>query len=68
MLDPNSNYRGIPSINNFYCVLTHSPHRYYTHSQQPVLCTKPCGGHGQPNELPQYTTQCEEEDQRTQQG
>ena len=47
---------------------SHSPHRHYTHSQQPVHCTKPCGGHEQADGLPQYTIQCEGEDQRTQQG
>ena len=46
----------------------HFPHRHYTHSQQPVHCTKPCGGHGQADGLPRYTRQCEVEDQRTQQG
>ena len=47
---------------------SHFPHRHYTHSQQPVHCTKPCGGHGQADELSRYTTQCEGEDQRAQQG
>ena len=47
---------------------SHFPHRHYTHSQQPVHCTKPCGGLGQADGLPQYIIQYAEDDQRTQQG
>ena len=67
-LTPGPNYRGIPSIKCSLMCPSHFPHRHYTHSQQPVHCTKPCGGHGQADELSRYTTQCEGEDQRTQQG
>ena len=54
------NYRGIPSIKHSLICPSHSPHRHYTHSQQPVHCTKPCGGHGRPDKLPQYTNHCGE--------
>ena len=65
--DPNFN-RSIRSLKYSWMWPSHFPHRHYTHSQQPIHCTKPCGGHGQADDLPQFTTQCEEEDQRTQQG
>ena len=42
----------------------HSPHRHYTHSQQPVNYTKPCDGRGQADGLPRYTRQCAGEDQQ----
>ena len=67
-LTPGPNYRSILSVKYSLMWPSHFPHRHYTHSQQPVHCTKPCGGHGHPDGLPRYTSQCEGEDQRTQQG
>ena len=45
--------------------MRHFPYRHCIQSQQPVHCTKPCGGYGWPDELPQYTIQCEGCDQWT---
>ena len=57
-----SHYYLIIIIEHSLMCPSHFPHRHYTHSQQPVHCTKPCGGHGQPDGLPQYIIQYAEED------
>ena len=53
----------VPTVEDTLCMtffdMGHFPHRHRIHSQQPVHCTKPRGGDGRPNDLPQYTIQCE---------
>ena len=60
-VDPN--YRGTHS-KAFLIRPFQSPHRHYTHSQQPHNSNEECGEHGPAGGLPQYTIDCAGEDKK----